>query len=60
MWYIIIIIMLAISMYVGYRFTLYVDEKIIRNKYLEISDDPDHPANAGDRLFDEKHNKEGR
>ena len=48
MWYITIMIMLAISMYVGYRFTLYVDDKIEKGKYKQISDDPNHPANEGD------------
>ncbi len=45
MWYIAICLMLAVSMYVGYRFTLYVDQKIDDDRYLEISDDPNHPAN---------------
>ncbi|WP_395947060.1 hypothetical protein [Caedibacter taeniospiralis] len=48
MWYITIMIMLAISMYVGYRFTLYVDDKIERSKYKKISDNPNHIANQGD------------
>ncbi|WP_162902293.1 hypothetical protein [Facilibium subflavum] len=45
MWYITIAVMLAVSLYVGYRFTLYVDRKISNNRYLEVSDDPNHPAN---------------
>ena len=45
MWYIAVCLMLAVSLYVGYRFTLYVDKKIEDGRYLEISDDPNHPAN---------------
>lgn len=54
MWYITIIIMLAISMYIGYRFTLYVDKKVEDNHYREISDDPNHLANIGDIKWQER------